>query len=255
MTTRPANRYRLILTALAVVLYQSSASAGLVGVSPVRVSLDSATRTAVVEISNLGDAPMGIQVDAVSWKQDADGQNVYEPTDDLLAFPPIFTVAPGETQLVRIGQTDEPSAAREQAYRVYFTELPLSETGSADGIGLTMRLRLGVPVFALPIAPSQPELRIVDMATDDDELRVSIYNSGNSHVLLSDLFAEEPDESASSNHRRYLLAGAVQEFSLPIPQGSVVSTIRAVTEQLGTVEFDLETGLEVSTADAELASR
>lgn len=255
MTTGPANRFRPIFALLVFLPYQSSALAGLVGVSPVRVSLDDTTRSAVVEISNLGDAPMGIQVDTVSWQQDADGQNVHEPTNDLLAFPPIFTIAPGETQLVRIGQTNEPSAAREQAYRVYFTELPLSETGPGDGIGLTMRLRLGVPVFALPIAPSQPELRIVETTTDDDGLRVSLYNSGNAHVLLSDLFAEELDESTQSAHRRYLLAGAVQEFSLPIPQDVAISTIHAVTEQLGTVEFDLETGLIITAADAELASR
>ena len=148
-----------------------------------------------------------------------------------------------------------PAIDREQAYRLYFTELPAPTAPSEEAAGLTMRMRLGIPVFAAPLAPSQPELRIVDATYDENGLRVSVYNSGNAHVRLSDISASELADAERSANRRYILAGAVQEFSITTSGGTEISTIQAVTDQLGTIEYDLETGLAVVPADAELASR
>ncbi|MGI9257263.1 MAG: fimbrial biogenesis chaperone [Gammaproteobacteria bacterium] len=244
-----------LLTACALLLLQSIASAGLVSIAPVRVDLDQATRTGVVEITNPGNKPIGIEVETLKWRQATDGSDVYETTTDVLAFPPIFTIEPGASQLVRIGRMAPALPDREQAYRLYFTELPVSDSTDGEAIGIKMRMRIGVPVFSAPLVPALPELRIVDTRYEEDRMLVSIYNSGNAHVRLSDIFASELIDAERSTPRQYILPGAVQDFEIEIPAGLTVSSIHAVSDELGTTEFDLETGLAIVPADAELASR
>ena len=60
MAIRRIRFHLMVIAASIVVLYQSTAFAGLVRIAPVRVSLDEATRTAVVEITNPGDQAIGI---------------------------------------------------------------------------------------------------------------------------------------------------------------------------------------------------
>ena len=240
------------LFTLAAILYQSVASAGLVRIAPVRVDLNEATHTAVVELSNPGDTPMSIQVDAVTWRQSLDGTDHYESTTDILAFPPIFTIPVGESQLVRIGRTAPQSAEREQAYRLYFTELPPPPDDSKSG--LRMRLRISIPLFSSPLAP-RPGLRVVGSEYEDGRLNVTLRNTGNTHLRVSDFFAAERPDLDSSEPVRYVLPGATTEYSLEVPAGAVVSTVQVVTDELGTMAYDLDTGLAVVPTETELASR
>ncbi len=247
---------RLIpLTATVLLFFHAVATAGLVRIAPVRVDLNEAARTGVVEISNPGDTPIGIEVEALKWQQGADGADVYESTTDVLAFPPIFTIEPGASQLVRIGRMSPPSTDREQAYRLYFTELPVAASKIDAALGVKMRMRIGVPVFSAPIVPAEPELRIVDTQYHDEGMTVSIYNSGNAHVRVSDVYALELIDAERSTSRQYILAGSVQQFEIAIPNGTTVTSIQMVSDALGTTEFDLETGLAIVPVDAELASR
>jgi len=243
------------LLVTAGLLGHSVAFAGLLRLAPLRVFLDGETRTGVVELSNPAETPISIQVDSFSWRQTADGTDEYERTTEILAFPPIFTIQPGESQLVRIGRMSEESIERESSYRVYFTEL--SEPSGLDepGVSLSMRLRIGVPVFAAPSVPRYHELRIVDSDYGADGLKIRLHNSGNTHVRISDLSAPELVGAEGVSARKYILPGATQEFSIPIPNGSAISTIQAVTDEMGTTEFDLDTGLAIIPSDIELASR
>ena len=84
---------------------------------------------------------------------------------------------------------------------------------------------------------------------------MSIYNSGNTHVRVSDIYASELIDAERPASRQYILAGSVRDFDIAIPAGATVTSIQTVSDALGTTEFDLETGLAVVPVDAELASR
>ena len=249
-------RFRLAALFLPIaLLWQSVACAGLLGLAPVRVFLDEETRTGVVELSNPSDSPISVQIDPVRWTQTADGDDRYEPTTEILAFPPIVTIPPRETQIVRIGRMAEPAMDLEKTYRVYFTELPQQSSADDPTVSLKMRLRIGVPVFEAPLQPVRPELRIVSADYIGDELKVRLQNSGNTHIRLSDLSTPELMDVDRNLPAKYILPGASREFTIPAPNGQSISTLVAVTEQLGATEYDLETGLAIVPADAELASR
>jgi fimbrial chaperone protein len=240
----------------ASLLGQPVAFAGLLRVAPVRVFLDTDTRTSMVELSNPDEAPISVQVDSFAWKQTADGTDEYEPTTEILAFPPIFTIQPGESQLIRIGRMSEVDSEQESTYRIYFTELSRPPGVEDQGASLTMRLRIGVPIFLAP-ATAQPhrELRIVNSEYDSGGLNVRIQNTGNIHVRISDLYSPELTSVEPVSAMKYILPGASQKFTIPVPNGSLVSTIQATSEEMGIVQFDLDTGLAIIPSEIELASR
>ena len=83
-------------------------------VNPVGLTLSAEHATAVLKVINDGSASTVIQLQTVAWSQDK-GKDVYVPTRELLATPPIFTVAAGAQQLVRVGLRVAADARQEKA--------------------------------------------------------------------------------------------------------------------------------------------
>jgi fimbrial chaperone protein len=250
-------KFRLAGAALTVsgLLLCSVTFAGGLRLAPVRVYLDHETRAGMIELTNPGDAPISLQVDPFKWTQALDGEDEYAPTTEIMAFPTISTINPGETQLVRIGRLSEETSDSESAYRVYFTEL--SDPGRFDDVGasIAMRLRIGVPVFVQPTIPPLYELRIVSSEITAEGITVRLQNSGNAHVRVSEIFVPELADAEPMSAMKYILPGAIQEFSIPVPFGTEISTVHASSDQLGISEFDLETGTSILRDEVELASR
>jgi fimbrial chaperone protein len=97
-------------------------------------------------ITNGEAVPVSIRVSAFRWTQ-VDGKDVYTPTDDLIASPPIFTAATRAPQLVRIGVRHRlPNAA----YRVMLQEIPGPAT--ANGVRIAVKLNLPLYIVADPTA-------------------------------------------------------------------------------------------------------
>ena len=69
-----------------------------------------------------------------------------EPTDDLVAYPPLLNVGPGETRRIRLGSSVAATSI-EHAYRVILTQLaaPIERSN-----GVEMRMRFSIPVFVVP---------------------------------------------------------------------------------------------------------
>lgn len=190
------------------------------GISPLRAELSPAQRTAALTLRNHGDEAVVVQAQAVSWSQ-VGGQDVYEPTNDLIITPPIFTVLGGALQVVRVGLRRSPDAERELSYRVFLQEVPGPPKLGAPGV--QMALRIGLPVFVVPVVPVKSDLRWrVEHATKDT-LRVSAQNAGNAHVQIID-FRLTPAGSeksiAETEGSAYLLTGQNKEWLLK-PNGPV----------------------------------
>ena len=115
-------------------------------VSPVTLTLPANRPVGSLTITNGEDVPVSIQVSAFRWTQ-VDGKDVYTPTDDLIASPPIFTAATRAPQLVRIGVRHRvPNAA----YRVMLQEIPGPAT--ANGVRIAVKLNLPLYIVADPAA-------------------------------------------------------------------------------------------------------
>ncbi len=161
-----------------------AATAGSFAVSPVRATLSAGQPVAALTVRNDGAEPTVVQLEVVSWSQQ-DGRDVYNLTREILATPPIFTLPPGGSQVVRVGLRRAPDPKREITYRLFLQEVP--PPPKPDFQGLQVALRVGVPVFVLPPVPAKPVLRWQVSRTPQGKLQVSLSNSGNAHIQVANI--------------------------------------------------------------------
>ena len=177
----------------------------------------------------------------VAWSQ-ADGKpEVYAPTEAILAVPPLFTLAPGEEQLVRVGMMEDADAGAERTYRVFITEIASPQDTDSPGSGVAMRLQIGVPVFVAPKAMPFSTFDLVESNTIDGKLFLKFRNGGNTHVKVSEVQYQPPGigDAIASPTATYVLAGQTGYLPVPSPDGRAVGKVTLVTDSLGTLEYEL----------------
>ena len=197
------------------------ASAGTFTVNPVRATLTPNQSVQSLVVHNNGVEPSVIQVEAVSWTQQ-DGKDVYTPTREILATPPIFTVPPGGSQVVRVGLRRAADPQRELTYRLFLQEVPSAP--QAEFKGLQVVLRVGIPVFVVPVgapgAAPVPVLRWRAARTPDGILNLSAANDGTAHVQVGKVTlarSESGDALVTQNVAGYVLPGHTGNWSLKLP--------------------------------------
>src|ERR1700722_9498766 len=113
------------------------ARTGSFSVNPWRVVLSAARPVAALEVHNDGAEASVVQLDLVAWTQ-GDNTDVYAETGELLATPPILTLPPGGSRVVRIGLGGAPDRARELTYRLYIQEIPPPLATDFQGMRMTL---------------------------------------------------------------------------------------------------------------------
>lgn len=116
------------------------ASAGSLQVDPVKLEISKQRKITAVSVKNLADTPVTIRGYAMSWTQ-VNGEDIAEKISSVIVSPPVFTIAPGASQLVRVGM--RPSAAKSGTYRMIVEEVPVA---NVEG-GIQVVLRLNMPLF------------------------------------------------------------------------------------------------------------
>jgi fimbrial chaperone protein len=234
------NRQRLarLVAAVLIVAGIDPASAGSLSVSPLRVNFTGPNQGSVVEITNGGEQDLSMQVEAVEWVQSEQGADEYHPTEAIVAVPPIFTVPPGKTQLIRVGKLDQPPGDFERAYRLFITELP-SPGEDATRAMLKFRMKVSLPVFEAASVPSEPRLDLLETEFIDGQLRARFFNPGNSHIqverLVADLGSGFDADTATS--MGYLLPGVSRDFYIDLEAGARVHRIKAETDIAGELRY------------------
>lgn len=228
------------LAALPFLILASAAQAANFRVTPVRVNFDAEQRSEVVKLVNGGSDEVSVQADAVLWTQNEAGGDVYEATSDLLVVPRIFSIPPGETQVIRIGRLLAADPERQGAYRVFFTELaPPAEPGDTNG--LKFRLRLGVPVFMAPVEEPQPQLSLVRTDRSAEGMEVVLTNDGQTHLQLLTLRSGRRigRNAYQIEHPlgAYLLPGTTRRFLVPVPPDIRIDSFVVDTDVAGTMEY------------------
>jgi fimbrial chaperone protein len=160
-----------------------------------------------------------VQVRAVEWTQSASGEDQYADTRDLLATPPVFTLAAGGEQILRVALRRAPDASRELSYRLFIQEVP--PQANPDQRQLTMALRISLPVFVMPATKAAADLQWSTQWQADGRLVVHARNRGTAHVQLTDFDLQAGGSSPmpGSHAVRYLLPGTTASWTLDMPAG------------------------------------
>ncbi len=165
-----------------------------VSINPVRLNLGTQKPVGSLSLTNKGSEAVVLQLDVVAWTQ-TDGKDIDTPTDDVLATPPMVSIAPGATQLVRVGLRHVTSSTQERSYRLFLQEIP--NDVPADKSVLQFRLRFAVPVFVPTTVDETPSLTW-DATTNDGELAIRTHNTSSRHVQVLSLSARAGDANVLS---------------------------------------------------------
>jgi fimbrial chaperone protein len=194
------------------------AAAGNFSVAPVRIDLEGAQRTAVITVHNQDEAPLLIQVSSLLWSQPG-GEEKYEPTREVLATPPVFTLPAHGEQIVRVALRRDSDPTRELSFRLLLTEVPQSTDPNFSG--LRVALQLSLPVFIKPAAVAAASLAWHGQWQPDGTLSVSASNSGAAHLQISDFLLQfrGTSETPHAAVTRYVLPGSTVSWTIKAPAG------------------------------------
>lgn len=215
------------------------ARAGSLSVNPVRVMLSDKRPVAALTLQNSGGAPALVQLEVFSWSQ-REGKDVYTPTREILATPPIFTVQAGGSQLLRVGLRRPIDPQRELSYRLYLQEVP---PPPAPGFrGLQVALRIGVPVFVLPLVQASPMLQWKAATMAPGKIKITAANSGNVHVQVANFSVSQANSALPPVTRQvaaYLMPGQSLDWIVKANLAPGATLRLAAQTDAGNVETDL----------------
>jgi len=210
----------------------SLSHAGSFTVNPVRVTLSPTQRVAAISVSNHGAEASVIQLETSRWTQQ-DGKDSLAPSNEILATPPIFTLAPGASQIVRVGLRRAPDAQHELTYRLVLREVPPPQPIAQ---GLRVALAISMPVFVVSAHPSFSNLAWRAVRLADGRIQLEATNTGSAHVQIGSLELSSPP-SASPIVRQsvatYVLPGNTRSWTFKTTAGVAAGSIlqlRATTD-------------------------
>jgi len=203
-----------------LMLCSSVVEAGTFSVSPVRVTLSAKQKVSSLTIVNQGAETTTVQLELLEWSQDAEGKDVFSPTKDILANPPVLTLAPNAKQVIRLGLRKPPSGSQEGSYRLFLQEVP--PPPKEGFMGLNVALRMSLPVFVLPPALIKPNVAW-RLQNQDGQLILHAHNQALAHLqmLSFDIVPENQSALPKQTAVAYLLPQQkrqwqIKEHSLPV---------------------------------------
>jgi fimbrial chaperone protein len=197
-------------------------ASGSVSVSPVLIDLTKEKRAAIT-LRNDRTRAVFYQVSVLRWSQE-NGQDRYDSTDDFIASPPLFTLAAGLSQAIRLGFRQPSDSANERAYRVILTEVPPAIDQPSKGSQIQWAMQYAIPVFVAGSTPTVPSPLTWQMHQQGNTMHVRADNPSNRRVVLSAVglspasspSTEPPQPHHTQDQRATVLAHAWREWRIPL---------------------------------------
>lgn len=210
-------------------------------VSPIIVNLSADNKIVSLKVHNSGNEPTAVQAELMDWRQQ-DGKDIHQVvTRDLLVSPPIFTISPGDTQVIRVGLRSPLDLKQELSYRLFLKEIPPAIPDNFQGLRVVMRV--GFPVFVEPaIVPTNANLKWKIRQSHTGDLILYAENQGNGHAKLTELRLKFPNgQELVQKGNFYILPGSQREWSIPSKMAhlSGVSVTLVIKNQGKTITSEL----------------
>lgn len=204
-------------------LAATAAQAGNLLVAPTRVDLGPGRTTGVVNLQNRADEPVMVQVETFAWAGSMAAADL-TATDDLIAVPPVASLAPGGTQIIRVALRHPQVGSREVSYRLLITEVP--SAGNTGGVQFALRLSL--PVFATP--PGAAPRPLWELRRGAAGVQLALVNDGEAHLQIHRIKLTSGDRAVTIDKPVYVLAGQQHEWPFELPvAGSAPIALEADT--------------------------
>lgn len=216
---------------------------------PVYIYLRQGEPATLLKLTNDSTSPARYQATVFAWGQTPTGEMQLTPTKEVVFFPTVFTLAPGEQRGIRIGTTAA-FAAPEKTFRILIEELgpERAAAASAGNVQFQVRTRISLPIFVEPPNPVATA-RIERTHVASGVMSSVVRSTGTAHLHLRGVQVAALDANDKVVHERrwgasYLLAGGELRVSEPLPADRC-RAVRAVR-----IEVQTEDGKLTETVDA-----
>lgn len=195
-----------------MLVFNETALAASLQVSPVSVDLTAPGQTSTVNLRNEGDRPVNVQVRVFSWTQ-VNGEDKLTPSRDVVASPPAATLQPGTTYTIRIARIAPPLKSGEETYRLLVDQLPevnIRRPSSA----VDLAIRYSIPVFFAERAAGA-ELKW-NISREGKTLIAEATNVGNRHAKIAGLAVASKAGTVSFGEglNGYVLPGSTRRWTV-----------------------------------------
>ena len=216
-----------------------AAKAATFSVDPIIVNLERTNSSVSIAVTNQTTQKLRLQVTGFAWSQSRSGELELAKTDQLVYFPQLLSLDPGETKRVRVGVT-MPQGPLEKTFRVFMEELPslqsvLAPKGRAQ---VTLRLKVGIPVFLRPAGSPVVSGAVRDGSVQKGALNFDVANTGNTHFSIQSVLVTGKTSSGAQLFSQsisgwYVLAGSTRHFVVPI-SAARCTALQSMTVQVRT---------------------
>jgi fimbrial chaperone protein len=223
----------------AAALLGAAAASAQALISPVLIEFKPKQKitTVRVTLSDKATSPMRLQAQLLSWRQDAKGAAVTQPSDDLVVTPRIAELKPGQQQVLRLALRGSLPAETEMAYRLVLEDIADSRpVDMGGGAAVNFRMAYDLPVLVAPRGPVVHALRWRNCAAAATPRAtkgacVRIVNAGNSHVKVQSLTISGDGWQQSLNLKEGepVLAGDEREWTVPTQVAGPVRSVHVRT--------------------------
>jgi len=221
-----------LLAAILVILFTSlAAGAQSLAVLPVNIFMPPGQMATTLTVTNQSNSETAIQIRGYAWNQPDGADDQLTPSDAIVVSPPIATIAPGATQVVRL-ILRQPAQGREVTYRILVDQLPPpAQPGMVHVV-----LRLSIPVFVQPASRAVGHVHY-HVEVNNGQSYLVAANDGLSHDVIRDIVLTTSDGRKLKTESRalpYVLAGATRRWQIvaqgppPLPGDTLRLTARAV---------------------------
>lgn len=230
-------RLRFLATALAASWVLGGApcdaTAATFTVEPTQIFFSGRTSSVLLTLHNESTETLRFELSVFAWTQSPSGEMQLEPTEDIIFFPSLLTLAPGESRRVRVGSTTG-FDSREKTYRLFVEELPPLDGRSS---GVRVLTKMGIPIFLRP-AKEVASATLAGLGQRSGTLHFTLGNDGTVHFVPSGIRVRglAGDKTAFDNQLDgwYVLAGGRREFEMPFPEAECTRITSVMVDvQLG----------------------
>ena len=250
---RPSTRCRTLVTIALMVLAATAASpvaAADFTVNPIQIFLSTRNPSAILTVQNTSTEPLRFQLNAFAWAQDEAGQMVLTPTTEIIFFPRLLSLVPGEQRIVRVGAS-VPQGPVERTYRIFVEELPPAFTQSAPAGQVRVLARMGIPIFIEP-RTGRVELRLTRPTLAPGQVVFELRNTGTKHAIPQEIRVRGLGSAgealwAPDADSWYILAGDRRVYEVPLSREDCART-KTIAVEVKAGEQVLAERLDVAAA-------
>lgn len=191
-------------------------------VTPVRVFLSARDHSQTLTLRNESEHEINFQLSAFAWDQQPDGTMALTPTDDVIFFPVMLALQPGQERKVRVGSM-VPAGPTEKTFRLFVEELaPVAKTAVAGNASVRFLTKVGLPIFVEP-SELHEEGSVQNLKLENGVLSFEVANLGNVQFTIQSLLVKGLAQNARPAFSRetpgwYVLAHGTRRYELKIPQ-------------------------------------